>query len=160
MRLSKIMGCNSGRCDRYIKYLYAADPWKSWREAKIRPSRIWNLIMPYSGQKLAPGSRELYCKSTDAVRITSNRAAGASVCGLVYIFAIAQRHNFVAIRASVIAFHHCQDLSYLTFIRVSYLRILIIFLILRRRIFYCIIEIFRTDAFFPMCNGDMIILHK
>lgn len=114
--VSKIVGCNLKRSDRYVKYLYTADPWKSRRESKDSTGsnlKFDNALLRV--HTYSPGSRELCCESTDAARITSCCRC-ASVCGLVCFSAIIQRHNFVAVPASVIASY--RNLSHLASIQV------------------------------------------
>jgi len=86
LSLLEIMGCNSGRSDGYVKYLYGSDGSMKIEERR-KDSTGSNLKFDNAllrANAYSPGSRELCCKSADVVRITLYRAAGVSMCGLVY----------------------------------------------------------------------------
>lgn len=82
--------------DRHVKYLYMKVHGK-----EIRPSRIWNLIMPYSEQtRIRPEAANYATDRPVPDRITYyliSRCRCLRVWSCVF-FAIAQQYNFVVIR--------------------------------------------------------------
>lgn len=96
LSLLKIMGLNSGRNAIAMLNIYI------WRFTgkEIRPSRIWNLIMPYSEQtRIRPEAANYAAGWPVRGRITYyliSRCRCLRVWSCVF-FAIAQQYNFVAI---------------------------------------------------------------